>query len=773
MSNPNSTRIGESDWTLWPTAMVRSAGFPADAVLRLADERLANLADQACESDEYLAAWDEAAENTGKEVAIVAESERFRLAVTWQNPQFLDNAVDAYLRHFGDSDPGNSRTRARRRSREAAIATYWQRYCLKNESIGFFGPTAWATVGGDSELTAEPGPALVAKGTVHLERWAVDTLARTLAAKFDLRPWLRPRRSPVLRIEGNSAGLAGGATEPIDPVTVAALTLADGATTARQIARQLVETTDLDTEAEAFEQLERLRRKRWLVWRLDLPTSLTPEEDLLALLEGIDDPAVRAETTDAVTQLIEGRRHVQAVWDQPVKLRQALDSLAQVFERLTGSGGTRNAGKAYGGRTLAFLECRRDVTVGIGDRFVDKMRPITGVLDSIRWLTWQIRQELEGDVRAAYRSGRSRNPSAEGVDVATFWGECTPVFGRLDKVVKDAMAEFHRRWDSVLAFTSDEQHMAYTAAELETPLKLLFDAPRPGWTQAVLSCPDLMVAAGSEDDVRAGRYTLVLGEVHPALNSMDYISLVPHHPNPTLLHAGLDDAFPEPRLLPVLPTESKPPFTARSHPALHRANDQRLVVMPQTPPPPEGMTVLGADAMVCERDGQLVVTTPGQATAFDVFDLFAETLKSILLRHFGLFPVKAHRPRITVDNVVLAREGWRVAAGDMDFARVTDAPQRFAATRQFAAELGLPRFVFVKSPVETKPFYVDFASPVLVEMLAASVRRTASTGADGDATTLTFTEMTPGPDELWLADADSGRYTCELRFAARDCRDLR
>jgi hypothetical protein len=29
---------------------------------------------------------------------------------------------------------------------------------------------------------------------------------------------------------------------------------------------------------------------------------------------------------------------------------------------------------------------------------------------------------------------------------------------------------------------------------------------------------------------------------------------------------------------------------------------------------------------------------------------------------------------------------------------------------------------------------------------------------------VTFTEMYPGPDELWLADADGERYTSELRL---------
>ncbi|MFI0421727.1 lantibiotic dehydratase [Spongiactinospora sp. 9N601] len=770
MTTAHSVRIGESEWSLWPTAMVRSAGFPADAVQRLADDRLAALADQAGADDaEFRAAWHAAAERTSGELATVAGSDRFRLAVNWQNARFLDTGVEPFLRQVAEGRPATSR----RRDREKAIATYWQRYCLKNESIGFFGPTAWASVGGDAALDVTPGRDVVAEGTVYLERWAVDTLARSLAAKYDLRPWLRPRRSSMLRLDGDRARLPYGSGETVDPLTATVLTAADGTMTARRLARLLIDAPDLPvaTEEAAFALFDRLRRKRWLIWRLELPTSLTAEEDLLALLDGIDDEAVRAETTGQAGELVEGRRRLQAVWDEPAELRRELDRLGQTFHRLTGTESTRNAGRAYGGRTLAYLDCRRDVSVRIGDRFVESMRPITGVLDSIRWLTWWIRERLEPDVRAAYRSARDRVPSGADVDVATFWGECTPLIGgRFDAVVQEAMAEFHRRWEAVLGDGGGERRAEFTWVELETAFKEMFDAPGPGWTQARLSCPDVMVAADSEDDVREGNYTVILGEVHPAMNSLDYISLIQSNRDPDLLRAGLDASFPGPLLMPALPTESRPPFTNRSHPGLHRDHDHRFVTMPHVPLPRTGITVLAADALVHDDDGRLVVSTPGHDAGFDVFDLFSEILKGLMLQHFGLFPIRSHRPRISVDDVILAREGWRFTVDALEFARIKDAPSRFVAARRFAALFGLPRCVFVKSPVETKPFYVDFAAPIFIDILAAAIRRASREGAAGAATTLTFVEMTPGPDELWLGSATGPRYTSELRFAACDRR---
>ena len=36
---------------------------------------------------------------------------------------------------------------------------------------------------------------------------------------------------------------------------------------------------------------------------------------------------------------------------------------------------------------------------------------------------------------------------------------------------------------------------------------------------------------------------------------------------------------------------------------------------------------------------------------------------------------------------------------------------------------GIPRFVFVKAPVEIKPLYLDLDSPIYMEILAKLIRR--------------------------------------------------
>src|SRR4029078_10115460 len=89
---------------------------------------------------------------------------------------------------------------------------------------------------------------------------------------------------------------------------------------------------------------------------------------------------------------------------------------------------------------------------------------------------------------------------------------------------------------------------------------------------------------------------------------------------------------------------------------------------------------------------------------------------------------------------------------------------RAAVCRVPAGEIpeGLPRRVFVRSPVERKPRYVDFDSPALVRTLTRFLARAREQAPHAP---VEFVEMLPAPDECWL-ESDAGHHTCELRIVA-------
>ncbi len=131
-------------WSVWRDICVRGAGFPADMVLALCDEPLARSADLAAADPAGRPAYDkefaDAAGRLSRGIAAIHADPRFREALTWQNP-----GLAQFLRDH-DAGPDAAR-RSKQRQRELVIANYLQRYCLKNDTIGFFGPVGWATAG--------------------------------------------------------------------------------------------------------------------------------------------------------------------------------------------------------------------------------------------------------------------------------------------------------------------------------------------------------------------------------------------------------------------------------------------------------------------------------------------------------------------------------------------------------------------------------------------------------------------------------------------------
>jgi len=151
---------------------------------------------------------------------------------------------------------------------------------------------------------------------------------------------------------------------------------------------------------------------------------------------------------------------------------------------------------------------------------------------------------------------------------------------------------------------------------------------------------------------------------------------------------------------------------------------------------------------------------------FDLVNVFVQVFTRQVASRFGILPPAAHAPRITFDRLVVARESWRFSPADVEFAREKTEPERFVAARRWARDHNLPRYIFVKTPVERKPFYVDFDSPVYINILAKAVRRSQEAGLE-DAL-LTVTEMLPLAEQAWLTDAEGNCYSSEFRMIAVD-----
>jgi hypothetical protein len=694
----------------------------------------------------------------------VASSNLFQEAVIWQNRHAFQNGITAFLRNKPGTVPRNSA----RRTNEELIATYLQRYCMKNDTIGFFGPVGWAKLVSEGVgLITRPGASLLSKRNVHPERWCIDALTDMLNADESLRPWTAPRLLPFFRVEGTTLYHPfEGATE-VAKETAAVLLASDGIRTAKQIALELTQnpTLNLKTEEEVFDVLGDLCNQGLILWALECPVGPQAEQHLLGLIERIGDESLRVDALATVIELRDARRRVAAAAGDAAKLDESIAELEDTFERLTGEAATRAHGEIYAGRTLVYEDCQRALDVEIGTDVLQTLGPpLSLLLDSARWFTFEAARRYREIFTSTYAE-LVEESGAETVEAVAFWHRVQPhVVARDLYILKAVMTAFQERWSKVLSLEEeDERRVNYTTEELRGRVREAFDAPGAGWRLGRYQCPDVMIAARSAAAIGRGDYQLVMGELHLGGNTLANTIFVNQHPSPSDLIDAIEADLPEPCMVPI-PPRQWPTVTARTVVVLVSPKDYRLALSyDATSLSPEQVLPISA-FVVEESGGGLVVRTRDARISFDIVEFFGAVLSLLTASYFKILPPRKHTPRVTIDRLVVIREAWCFSAEEMEFAHHKEEADRFVQLHRWAREHGMPRFVFIKVPIEPKPFYVDFESPILVNFFTKTVRQTLK--EESEDHTITVTEMIPTPDQLWVTDAAGKLYTAELRMVA-------
>ncbi|GAA4840143.1 lantibiotic dehydratase [Kitasatospora terrestris] len=746
-------------WRLWEQFALRGPGFPADGVLRLAPTGLAEAADK-FEAGEQLTGerwtafaelYADAAVESAHVLQDIARTPAFREAVAWQNRPVLASGIAPFL-NWTPSAAGRT---SMPRQREELVAHYWQRFCVKNDTIGFFGPVGWGRWDGSAHgVSVDPGTGLTADSTVYWASWAIDALAARLGEDPAARPWVAPRRVPFVRLDGLLVTVPGRRPQTVGAEAAAVLARCDGVRTAHRLAEEL---PGVDVPA----VLDELVAKRWAQWRLEIPASTHPERDLRAWLGQVGDPALRERGTDALDALERGRAAVAAA-SGAEQVVEALVALEAEFTALTETAAVRekSAGTAPC-RAVVYADTRRSATAHLGTAVRDALAPLEPLLSSAGWLTGRLAEAVMAGARGVYEQLAAQGP----VDLASFWFACMPVLhGDARRAAGQLQRAFQEHWQAILRPRPGARRVQLTLDQVAGEAAARFAGPGGGWTAARYLSPDVMIAAEGAEAIGRGAFHLVLGELHLASNTLGASLFVHQHPDRAELDALTGRDHPGPRLLPLLPKEHRSRLSARVKYALTRPEDYQVALVDFTADPGRPRSVRSADVAVVERDGELRVVLPDGA-GFPAVDVFSHVLTTLAMDLFQVLPEADHTPRVTVDRLVVAREQWRLPAAGAAFAVEKDEARRYVRARRWREEHGLPRYVFVVSPTEPRPFYVDFDSPVYVNILAKALRRLAGKDPEGR---ITVTEMLPSPEQVWLTDDEGAAYTSELRFVAVD-----
>ncbi|TDV48685.1 lantibiotic dehydratase [Actinophytocola oryzae] len=721
--------LGETGWRIWRDSVLRSAGFPAHRVSGLRGPDLVARAERG--DTDFATAF--ARERKRAEAALVGSvDDRFLEAVTWQNPRLARN----WLHRVPTLDPDNH---GLRREQLLTIANYLQRYCLKNDSIGFFGPVVWARwTEGARPLVTRVGEGLSSWLHVHFEVWAIDALARVLAADPGVRPWLRPRVVASCVVNGTELVRPHGPPLALGEADKVLLARCDGTSPVLEIARVLSRPP-----GEVLDALDRWRDEGVVHLGLEGPSESWPERTLRARLAAIGDAPTAARTLGALDELVAARDRVAAAAGDATALARAMNDLDETFRRLTGEAPTRRDGMTYAGRTLVYPESRRDVDVELGAPLLETLSaPLGLVLDSARWLVGRI-----GDHYAEVFLDVFLRCGGDAVPLARFLGMATPhLFVRSTPLrpVARAVAEFQEKWARVLAVPDGARRHHLRAEDIADLVRHEFPPLPAPWSAARHHCPDILLTAGGD---------VVLGELHIANNTVENRVFLLHHDDPDRLMAAIDADHAGRRTFAV-PTKQWPRVNSRTYPPL-LSTDYTYWCLHDDSTGAPGPVLPSAD-MTVHRAGDRLVVRSG-ARELDLFEVLGEQLSFAVVNAFRPLGAAAHHPRVTIDRLVMHRESWRFDATDVEWVRRRDPAERFRLAQRWRLDHGLPMRAFYRVPALTKPIFVDFGAIVLCERMAKAVR-----GADR----VTLTEMLPDTDELWLTDAAGDHYTAELRIVA-------
>ena len=764
-------------WGLWRWFALRGAGFPVSQVLRLATSACAEATDrflayeaepeQTQQAQQARAELQEQFSKTTMQsmqvLSEVAQTGHFREAVLWQNRGAVRDGIRPFLKKPIVPNPAK-----RQRTHGQLIAKYLQRYCTKNDTIGFFGPVGWGYwVSDGADITVRPGPQLLETRTVYFETWGIDVLGEMLAQDSALLPWAIPRPMPFLSLSGTTLHVPF--VRPLQLSTAQAIILAtcDGQRTAREVAQRILQTprTGLTNEAEVFAILDELRTARRITWTFDVSMEdWHPERALRRQLERITPVSLRQRALGSLDRLDTARVAVAAAAGNEEQLNQALENLEATFADITGKSANREAGKTYAARTLVYEDCRRNLEFTLGPALLAELAsPLGLLLASTRWFTYTIARFYRKAFRKKYIELVQKTGSST-IDFATYWSWVQPLFptvlGQL--LTNTLLPEFQKRWAAILNIPAEQSCIHYTSQELQSRVQEIFRAPHSGWRSACYASPDVLIAATSVEAILRGDYELVLGEFHQGTNTLDFIALVAQHPAPSDLMQAVAADHPEPRVVPVFPRHTIP--VKRAHTALTLTKDRRLIFSADSAGvPPEQALPLGL-LILEECEGELVARTRDGQQQFDLLEIFDSFISAQVCDTFKILAPAPHTPRITVDRLVICRETWRFAPADLAWAFSTDPLKRYIDMRRWAQEQHMPRFFFVRTPNERKPFYVDLDSPIYGDVFAKAIR--LAVNAKGER--ITITEMLPDPAHAWLPDADGNRYTCEMRMVAVD-----
>lgn len=785
---PSLDPSGATRWRIAPRFTVRMTGFPIEflAAVRFEESRAAILdlrnapTPEAHDRLEIRAQEVFEAELVRNTAALrgLGQTEAFREAV------FLSNSASfPQIEKWID---GRVASPSKVRSGVLTSSLYLQRFCAKNDTASFFGPTFWGRIGEENgpciRVESWSGPKF--RRATFFAHWAVNALAQWATRFPEAERAIQPRRVPSVALVGNRIiGVRPAidrwqvVDEPlaVPPEAPALYALVDGERTVDRLLIEAQIRLGLDAET-ARVALAALVNAGLVTAHIEIPPGLfEPMEYLVNLLEHCGkDVAVHV-----MREMLELKRRFEVA--PLTKRRELLAAMEHLFVSTTGISPHRGAGQMYADRSIVYEEAERNFAAfEVGGQLLSDFNDLCTILDLL-WTVTERDQELTQELITDWFSAQF--PSEQRVPFLTYARAFVKDIEHIRQLMDHAAGELQRITKQVYeslvpADKADSQVVRLTMDEIREVLARLGVVAAQG---AVVN-PDLTIAATSLEGLNNGDYRLVVGELHAHHDLLTHSSWSFFLSQEDQRRLG---RFVSERYAEAATPDEVVVNVVREH--VHKTNAHILLdgpdveVQGRSRKPREEVTSL-AELEVRLVQGRLRLFAPkwNRFVRLTVSRVpSGSNERTSPLRPFSfprretVLPVPDQVkviPRIEVGRTVLQRRAWRADYADWKPESDVEKPGwslgLYSRALELQQTLGLPERVFAKVAGERKGTLLDFSNYFLVHAFFKLWRE------HGGAAT--FTELCPDFHENWLSDVD-GHYSCELRtgFFRKSTRESR
>lgn len=741
---PSAVNNTGKDWHLLPEFFLRSAGFP-----------LALLDGLRClKTLEALEAKSDTAEDVlihertrvAAHLLTLFEREDVAQAIYVSSPEAYRNALRKACEALKENRTDSNSRRAIR-----VAFSYLQRFAAKNETTSFFGPMNYGRVRHDLENTlvysetaaaqdSLGGAKLATERRVFLTYWAMCALSRCISQAPDVAAVLPLRAHPLLTRE---SGYFGIRRERMILENAGVTAILDRVDEKRSLA-EVAEPFGVKGEA----LLAKLLKADVLVRGLNVPSS---ELDMLGRVT--DQLAQLPKSGDRDLWL--ARLAGWSTWCTDMSgagfaaRRDLLGEAEASFTDQTKEQARRGAGQLYEDRAIYYEETRGsvnqfDIGPDLHKTLITRIAPILDLAAEQGHHEWMLLQAV------AREKLDELEPKTGTVNFARFveaMRDQTPPY-----VAKPTPCATTQRLTKLVG----EAATSGTTAVHIDPLKLN-PTKRETLEQsnaASYALADLFLDAPSPQHVARGDFQILVRKLHHALPIPGWLGTM--HPDPDRFENDMAQLLRQPGFDRLIALEVQ-----RRNKGFYNFPGRRVVY--SEPVLNTDLETISAAKLEIRRRGTngVALYIRGETEPVALYLTLSDHQRfapfaalTVPWMALPIVSLGAFTPRIVIEGAVLQRATWLCTAGDVQAACKHRGVKRLQAMRHWHQNLGMPERVFVATPQDRKPVFVDLANEVSLDILAAMAR-----GADE----LLVQEMFPDRDGLFL-HPHIGGCTSELRI---------